>query len=118
MIRTVVHKTPGIDGKEMPEPNGQDSFQQRVNVILDELRLAIKWGRPSLITAVFRSEHIKNRIQSRLSRSLEESGQDILCYRVEPAHYDIPLDLMDYPGHEKAVFFICGLQWGGGRGYS
>ncbi len=102
----------------MLEVNGKGTFEDRVNIVLDELSLGIQWERPCLIIIVYRSEHIKNMVQAILAKSLGESGQAVLHYSVDKYHYDIPLELMDHPQHEKAVFFVSGLRWGGGRGYS
>ncbi len=102
----------------MLEVNGKDKIEDRVNIVLDELSLGIQWERPSLIVLVYRSEHIKKKVQTILAKALEESGQIVLQYVVDNLHYDIPLDLLDHPKHKKAVYFVSGLRWGGGRGYS
>jgi len=102
----------------MLEVNGKDKIEYRVNIVLDELSLGIQWDRPSLLVLVYRSEHIKNKVQAILAKSLVESGQIVLQYVVDNLHYDIPLDLLDHPKHRNAVFFVSGLRWGGGRGYS
>lgn len=102
----------------MLEVNGKDTVEDRVNIVLDELSLGIKWERPSLILLIYRSEHIKNKVQTLLAKSLGESGQAIFYYIVDKFHYDIPLELLDHPKHKRAVFFVSGLRWGGGRGYS
>ena len=102
----------------MLEVNGKDTFEDRVNIVLDELSLGIQWERPSLIVLIYRSEHIKNVVQDILKRSLGESGQTIIQYSVDKFHYDIPIELMDHPKHGQAIFFVSGLRWGGGRGYS
>jgi tetratricopeptide (TPR) repeat protein len=103
----------------MPLVKGKDPFDERVNIILDELSQGIRWDRPCLILAVYRSEQIKNEIQTLLVKSLRlTTAQLILSYTVDKAYYDVPLDLLNHPKHEQAVFFISGLRWGGGRGYS
>ncbi|MDP2930454.1 MAG: tetratricopeptide repeat protein [bacterium] len=102
----------------MLEVNGKDTFEDRVNIVLDELSLGIQWERPSLIVLIYRSEHIKNIVQAILAKSLGESGQVVLHYAVDKYHYDIPRELLDHPKHKQAVFFVSGLRWGGGRGYS
>ena len=98
--------------------NGKDTFEERVNIVLDELSLGIQWERPSLILVVYRSEQIKNLVQTIFTKSLGKSGQAVLHYAVDKQHYDIPLELLEHPRHEQAVFFVSGLRWGGGRGYS
>ena len=102
----------------MPEVNGKDALNDRVNIVLDELSLGIQWDRPILIVVIYRSEHIKNIVQAIFAKSLGESGQVVLHYSVDKYHYDIPRELLDHPKHKQAVFFVSGLRWGGGRGYS
>jgi hypothetical protein len=102
----------------MPEINGTEPFKERVEIVLDELTLGIQWERPSLILAVYRSEHIKTAVQSNLVKSLGGSGQAVCHYSVDKSHYDIPVDLQNHPGHRRTVYFVSGLRWGGGRGYS
>ena len=102
----------------MPEVLGKDPFEERINIILDEISLGIQWDRPSLIVIVYRSEFIIKNIQTRLEKSLNLSGQSILNYLVDKSHYDIPLELMEHPQHKSTVYFIRGIRWGGGRGYS
>ncbi len=102
----------------MPEVNGKEPFKERLDIILDELSLGIRWGRPSLILAVYRSEYIKEAVQSKLAYSLGDSGQAVFNYSVDKSHFDVPVDLKDHPDHGRAVYFVSGLRWGGGRGYS
>lgn len=93
-------------------------FEERLNGILDELSLGIKWERPSLLIVVYRSEHTKHEVQAILAKSLEQLGQTVVFYTVDKAHYDIPIELLKHPAHQQSVFFVTGLRWGGGRGYS
>ncbi len=102
----------------MPEDNGKASFEERVNIVLDELSLGIQWDRPSLIVIIYRSEHTKTRVQSLLGKSLKKSGQAVFLYSVDKLHYDIPIEMINHPQHNRAVYFASGLRWGGGRGYS
>jgi hypothetical protein len=102
----------------MLESTGKNTIADRVKIVLDELAMGIKWERPSLILAVYRSEHIKNLVQTVLAKSLGESGQAVFLFFVDKFHYDIPVELLDHPKHAEAVFFVSRLRWGGGRGYS
>jgi len=102
----------------MLEVNGKDKYEDRVNIVLDELSLGIQWERPSLILVVYRSELIKNIVQTLLAKSLGDSGQAVLHYYVDKAHYDIPVELVNHPKHKQAIFFVSGLRWGGGLRYS
>lgn len=102
----------------MPEEIGQDPPEERVNRILDEILLAARWQRPSLIVAIYRSEHIKDKVQEQILLKLASCGLSVFHYIVNRSHYDIPGELLEHPNHEQAVFSIHGLRWGGGRGYS
>jgi len=102
----------------MPQAVKQDAFDRRINLILDELGLAIRWQRPCLITSVFRAEPTRNMVQTLLANALKKSGQPVFHYFVSKKHYDVPIELMDQPGHEQKIFFISNLRAGGGRGYS
>jgi tetratricopeptide (TPR) repeat protein len=67
---------------------------------------------------VYRSEHVRNKVSAVLAKSLIKSGKAVILYSVDKYHYDIPLELLDHPKHKHAVYFVSGLCWGGGRGYS
>ena len=102
----------------MPEVTGTEPFKERLDIIMDEISMGIQWDRPSLILAVYRSEHIKKVVQSQLTQSFGKINQSVFQYLVDKAHYDIPVDLQDHPDHGRAVYFVSGFRWGGGRGYS
>jgi len=104
----------------MPNPrvNRQDAFSERVKDILEELLLGMKWQRPSLIMAIYRSQHTRNRVQHDLAGALGENGYRVLTYHVDPGHYDIPRELLEHPGRASSVYFIQDIRRGGGRGYS
>jgi len=102
----------------MAKVNRTDRFSDRVNQVFDELSMGIQWDRPSLIVLFYRSEQIKETVQGILAGMLRKTGHPSINYRVDNLHYDIPIDLLRHPGHTKTVYFINGLRWGGGRGYS
>jgi hypothetical protein len=102
----------------MPDINSTDRYQNRIALLLDELALGIKWERPSLLISVYRSEQVKDTVQPILEKTLAGWGQAICHYRVSRLHYDIPLETMRSPEHQKTVFIVSGVRWGGGRGYS
>ena len=102
----------------MLEINRKDKFDDRVGLVLDELSLGVQWDRPSIIVIIYRSEHVKYNVQALLAKSLGESGQAVLHYAVDKSHYDIPFDLLNHPRRNQAIYYISGLRWGGGQGYS
>jgi len=102
----------------MQEAESKEAFEERAGIVLDELALGTRWERPCLVMAAYRSEHTRHKVQTILEKSLAEAGQPIFHYLVDKDNYDIPRDLMEHPEHATAVFFVSGLRWGGGRGYS
>ncbi len=102
----------------MAEDNRSGRFDDRVNLVFDELSMGIQWARPCLVVLFYRSEKTKETVQTMLTGKLKETGQPAITYRVDKQHFDIPLDLLGHPQHTHAVYFIHDLRWGGGRGYS
>jgi hypothetical protein len=104
--------------KRMTKVNNSGRFDDRVNLVFDELSMGIQWDRPCLVVLFYRSEQIKETVQDMLTGKLKATGHPAISYRVDKGHFDIPLDLLGHPQHAHAVYFINGLGWGGGRGYS
>jgi tetratricopeptide (TPR) repeat protein len=102
----------------MAKDNRSGRFDDRVNLVFDELSMGIQWSRPCLVVLFYRSEKTKKTVQTILTGKLKETGQPAISYRVDKQHFDIPLDLLRHPQHSHAVYFIHDLRWGGGRGYS
>jgi hypothetical protein len=102
----------------MPRAGSGAALDERLQRILDEVALAIRWQRPLLVTAAYHSEITRKQAATRLAEALQESGQTVLHYRVDRAHYDIPLELKEHALHGEAIFFVRDLRFGGGRGYS
>jgi tetratricopeptide (TPR) repeat protein len=103
---------------KMPRAGGEAALDERIEQILDELSLAVRWQRPSLVTVAYKSELTRKIVETRLAGALQERGQAVLYYRVDRVHYDIPLELMEHALHGQAIFFVNNLSHGGGRGYS
>ncbi len=93
-------------------------LQGRISLLMDELALGMQWERPCILIAIHRSETVRSAVQTLLEHSVEGRGHACWAYSVDKAHYDIPLDLLGHPQRARAVFFVHGLRWGGGRGYS
>lgn len=91
------------------------SFEDQVSTLLEEIDLAIKWDRPSILLAVFASEVINNQAQESLEKHLEWLGQKVTRIKVDKENFDLAWFLSQFDQHEKVVFFISGLRWGGGR---
>jgi tetratricopeptide (TPR) repeat protein len=94
----------------------RESFEERIAILFEELELAIRWDRPSILLAVYESEIVRKEAQAELENRLRGIGHQIHHFQVNEAGYDVPLALSQHPGREETVFYVTGLKWGGGKG--
>ena len=92
-----------------------DPFDDRLAILLEEIQLAIKWDRPSILLAVYSSEIVNNQAQEALQKQIEMLGQKVTQIKVNKENFDIPWFLAQFEKHDQVVFFISGFRWGGGR---
>ena len=57
------------------ENQDRGSFEDRVAILFEELEMAIKWGRPSILLAVYKSEFIRAEAEASLEKQVSEVGQ-------------------------------------------
>ncbi len=93
-------------------------MKERQRLLLDELELAIRWSKPCIALAVYRSEIVRRKVLATLQHSLTNLGQTVLEMNLCREFYDFPLFVRDFPEQMKKVFSIGGFRWVGGRGYS
>jgi tetratricopeptide (TPR) repeat protein len=98
--------------------NPSESFEDRIAILFEEVQLAIRWDRPSILLAVYASEVIHNQAQEEFEKQVQSLGQKITRIKVDKEHFDIPWFLSQFEHHEKVVFSVSGLRWGGGRSRS
>lgn len=91
------------------------SFAKRIDTIVRELQRAIKFDRPSIILAVYESELVRREVEAELSTRLEELGQRTERVQINEEKADVPMLLKEHPRREETVFFVGGIQWGGGK---
>jgi tetratricopeptide (TPR) repeat protein len=99
-----------------PQQDPSESLEEREDILFDELDLAIKWDRPSILIAVYESEYTRSEIAGKLEARLTSLGQEILHFHIDEKLFDVPMILVQNPAHERTVYFITGLKWGGGKG--
>jgi tetratricopeptide (TPR) repeat protein len=93
------------------------ALEDRLRSLVDELKMAIQWGRPSILIASYRSEKVKQSLQQKIAQDLEFFAQQFVVLEVDRHTFDLPILLRDHPAREHAVFFISGFRWGGGRAH-
>jgi Flp pilus assembly protein TadD len=101
---------------EMPETSPQHgrAFDDNIDILFDELVLATKWGRPSVLLAVHKSRFGQGKAEKALEARLKEQGQDVVRIVVNDQRSDIAGLMLSAPPDDKRVFFVSNIDWGGG----
>lgn len=92
-----------------------DSFNERVENLLDELTFSIRADRPSLLLAPYASEFVRQEVEDRLEKCLQALDQRLVRLDVSPVQFDIPQLLSRHLDRKAAVFSISHLSMGGGK---
>ena len=91
-----------------------DPVEDQITTLFEELQLAKKWQRPSILLAAYHSKLVLLDAQTQLEKKLHKLKQSIYRLEVTKDNYDIPLFLSQYPNREQTIFYISGLHNGGG----
>ncbi len=97
-----------------PVAAGRLSFEENLNILLEELDLARRWNRPSILLAVHKSKFGQQRAEAALEERLRKLGQDVERITVDQEQSDVPHRIAGQPGPAQRVFFVSNLDWGGG----
>src|SRR3972149_3542826 len=97
------------------KPELEYSFDERLDILFSEIELALKWDRPSILLAIYSSEFVRFDAEIALQTRLNELGRGVTRFQVNEELFDIPWQLSQHPDHQTNVFFVSGLQWGGGE---
>ncbi len=90
------------------------SFDENIELLFEELELAIKWGRPSILLAIHKSRFGQEKAARALEQKLNKLGQNIVPIVVNNERPDVPHLIQSAPGRERTVFFVSNIEWGGG----
>ncbi|MEW5987274.1 MAG: tetratricopeptide repeat protein [Chloroflexota bacterium] len=95
-----------------PLAEGQEALEERVERLFRELRLAIRFDRPSILLAVYVSGYVQAEASAQLDASLRELGQSVTHVIINQDNSDLPQFLAQQPDRAQTVFFVYNLQWG------
>ena len=90
------------------------SFQENLLIISDELELAKKWERASIILTTHKSIHSRKKLQQSLQKKLSSCGYKIIAIRVNEHTGNFINRILGYENIENTVFYIENIGWGGG----
>ena len=103
-------------GKSGPqEPEKIDSFDERLEIIFEELSLSIRGDRPSILLLPYASEYIRSEVERLLGIRLGSIKQKLVPFVVSEKQFDLPLLLSRRPDRKKSVFSVLALSMGGGK---
>jgi tetratricopeptide (TPR) repeat protein len=100
----------------MPEttPEYRKTFEDNISLLLDELKLAIRWDRPSLLLTVHRSTPSQVKAQAELERRLGALKQTVVRVAASPESPNVAESILRAPERGRSVFFVSNLDRGGG----
>jgi len=88
-----------------------ESLEDRVDILFKELELAVKWQRPSILLAVYRSRYVYADAVASLENHLIDLGQKVVCFQMKNSQNPDLVSLMSaVAAGENIVFFVDGLQ--------
>ena len=105
---------PSESGKK--KPGERESFEERVDLLFEELSFAFQQLRPSILLVFYEEKSVRERAERALEKRLAENGQTLVPFNVDKSHFDIPLLLSQRPERDRSVFSVTGLSQAGGKG--
>jgi tetratricopeptide (TPR) repeat protein len=91
-----------------------DPLEEHLATLFEELHLASRWHRPSILLAAYRSRLVLIDAQVCLEKKLRRIKQKVYQVQVTEENFDVPLFVTQCPDRDKTVFFVSGLSHGGG----
>ncbi len=91
------------------------SFEENIELLYEELELAIKWGRPSILLAVHKSKFGQDKASKILEEKLNKLGKNITQIVVNNKRPDIPHTILASSPTDQSIFFVSNIDWGGGN---
>ena len=82
--------------------------------LLDELQLAIKWHRPSILLVVHKTKSGQIKAENALKTKLDKFSQKVICFQVNNNQSDIIRLILDTQNYGDVVFFITDISHGAG----
>jgi tetratricopeptide (TPR) repeat protein len=100
----------------MPNTVSQNktAFEENIELLLEELELAIKWGRPSILLTVHKSKFGQDKASRALEKKLNSLGKSITQIVVNNERPDVPHSIVATAAADQSIFFVSNIDWGGG----
>ena len=87
-------------------------FEERVDILFREIELAVRWDRPSIIFAIYKSDSIRDEVNSKLEGKLGKIGQKTHFIKTnEASQFDFLSNISQLPNLSETVLLIDGFNW-------
>jgi tetratricopeptide (TPR) repeat protein len=85
------------------------SFQERIDVLFNEIDLAVKWDRPSILFAIYKSAAIRDEVNALLQERLRAISQKTRSIKTD--QFDFISEISQLPDLTETVLLIDGFNW-------
>ncbi len=90
------------------------SFQDRIDILFHEIELAVRWDRPSIIFAIYKSDFIRDEVNALLREKLERIAQKTHPIKTNYNNQsDFLSQISHLPDPSQTVLLIDGFNWEG-----
>jgi len=86
------------------------SFREGINILTDEINLALQWQRPSILLAVHKSKLGQVKAQETLEREIVKKNGKVRRIKINDANTDVISLLCKTPNRDGIVFFVSGIE--------
>jgi tetratricopeptide (TPR) repeat protein len=88
------------------------SFQDRIDILFHEIELAVRWDRPSIIFAIYKSEIIRDEVNRLLAEKLANISQKTNSINTNSKNkFDFLSQISQLPDLFRTVLLIDGFNW-------
>jgi len=93
-------------------PFALEPIEDRIDILLKELELAIKWQRPSILLAIYSSEYVHSDAATTLENQLIDLGIKVVHLNIKESNsLDIAALITGVGNLGNTIFFVDGLRW-------
>ncbi len=86
------------------------AFEQGIASLLDEIKLAFQWGRPSILVAVHKNVGPgQEKARTKLRKEIEELGKKVQHIEVSHRNLNLIESILSSPETAKTVYFVNGI---------
>lgn len=86
------------------------AFDQGIASLMDEIKLAIRWSRPSILVAVHKGAAGQAKARARLKKELAAVGRRVREVEAAREGPNVIRAILNSPGREESVFFVGGIS--------